>query len=106
MMHMAYKLRFVQKFVQGKTDAFIELEKKFMALEKEIPAFPKGKRFLPCFSKEPLNTLIWECEFATLEDTVSAQQFLENNGLHKDLFDQQVQYFIESYAEIYKTLEE
>lgn len=103
---MAYKLRFVQRFKQDKAEDFIALEKKFIALEKKVPEFPKGKRFLPCLAKEPLNTLIWECEFSTLEEAVKAQLFLEDNTMHKELYDQQVLFFIESYAEIYKTLEE
>lgn len=60
---------------------------------------------MPCFSKEPLNTLIWESEFASLEKAMEAQLFLEKNITHKELFNQQVEYFIESYAEIYKELE-
>lgn len=103
---MAYKLRFVQHFKQDKTEEFLTLEKKFAELERRGPLFPKGRRFTPCFAREPVNTLIWECEFPSLEEAVGAQQFLENNVLHKELFDEQVQYFIDSYTEIYKSLEE
>ena len=103
---MKYKLRFVQRFKQDKADEFLKLEKKFMELEQKEPKFPKGKRFTPYWGKEPMNTLIWECEFSSLEEAVNAQVFLENNVMHKELLDEQIQYFIESYAEIYKSLEE
>jgi hypothetical protein len=103
---MGYKLRFVQHFRQDKADEFIKLEKKFMELEKNNSLFPKGKRFTPYFGREALNTLIWESDFETLEEAVKANQFLKENILHKELYDQQVKYFINSYTEIYKKLED
>lgn len=103
---MTYRLRFVQKFQQSSTEAFMRLEKEFIRLERETPGFPQGHRFTPVFSKEPLNTLIWECDFPSLQKAVEAQQFLDNNSLHKQLFDEQVQYFIESYGEIYCSMED
>lgn len=102
---MAYKLRFVQRFKQDKEKEFMDLEKKFIQLEQTVKEFPKGKRFIPFSGREPVNTLIWECEFPTLEEANQAVDFLGNDPRHEELFKQQVQYFIESYTEIFRTFE-
>lgn len=103
---MPYKLRLVQKFKQSNFKEFMELEKKFIQLEKTIDEFPKGVRFIPYSGREPGNTLIWECDFPTLQDINDAMDFLENDSRHEKLFKQQVEYFLESHVEIYKMLEE
>lgn len=102
---MSYKLRFVQKFQQKDTDAFMELEKIFMKLEQDLSDFPKGRRYVPYIGRESTNTLIWECEFPTLKEAIDANTFLQNDDRHEELFKKQVQYFIESYVEIYKSLD-
>ncbi len=101
---MAYKLRFVQRFQQKNTEAFMELERKFHEYEQKYPEFPKGRRYTPHMGREPENTLIWEAEFDTLEELIKAKQFLENDDRHEDLYRKQVQYFVESYVEIYKSI--
>lgn len=102
---MPYKLRLVQRFEESKRDKFIELERKFMELEKNKEGFPAGRRFLPYMGREALNTLIWECEFPTLEEVNKALSFMSENPYHEELFKQQSQYFKESYVEIYQVLE-
>jgi hypothetical protein len=102
---MQYKLRLVQRFQESKRDHFLELEKKFITLEKTMEGFPKGRRFLPYSGREALNTLIWECEFASMEEVNKALAFMGNNPYHEELFKQQSEYFIESYVEIYKLLD-
>ena len=101
---MAYKLRLVQRFQENKRKEFLELEEKFIQLEKQNPEFPKGKRYLPCTGREPGNTLIWECQFATLEEVLKTLAFLGSNPSHEELFQQQVRFFLESYVEIYQEL--
>ena len=102
---MGYKLRFVQKFEQKNTEAFMELERQFAALEKQYPEFPKGKRYFPYMARDPQNTLVWEADFNTLEDAIEAKLFFENDNRHEDLYSKQVQFFVESYTEIYKSLD-
>ncbi|MGE5612873.1 MAG: hypothetical protein ACM3XR_00545 [Bacillota bacterium] len=99
---MAYKLRYVQHFKQNHFKDFIELEKKFIELENSIKDFPRGKRFLPYMGKEPLNTLIWECEFDSMEELQKAHDLIQNNSSHEELYNKQVRYFLDSYTEIYK----
>jgi hypothetical protein len=101
---MSYKLRFVQRFQESKRAEFLELEKQFAVLERTVCEFPKGKRYLPYSGREAANTLIWECEFETLEDAQKALAFLENDPRHEALYKQQSVYFIESYVEILKEL--
>ncbi len=101
---MSYKLRFVQRFEQKNTEAFMELERKFHEYEQKYPEFPKGKRYTSYIGRDPQNTLIWEAEFDTLEELIEAKLFLENDDRHEDLFQKQVQFFEESYVEIYKSI--
>lgn len=102
---MGYKLRFVQKFQQSGQEEFMELERMFMKLEATLDEFPKGKRYVSYIGREPTNTLIWECEFSTLEEAIGAKVFLENDNRHEALFQKQVMFFVDSYVEIYKSVE-
>jgi hypothetical protein len=99
---MPYKLRFVQKFILSETDAFNTLERQFAEFENQYPEFPKGKRYNPLTGKEPSNTLIWECDFDTLEDLQKAHNFLMNDTRHEDLFKEQAKFMLDAYTEIYK----
>jgi hypothetical protein len=101
---MAFKLRFVQKFQQANAKAFMALEAEFARLEREIPEFPKGKRWVPYLGRDPVNTLVWEAEFPTLQKAIEAKLFFEGDDRHEDLFAKQVVYFIESYVEIYSSV--
>lgn len=101
---MAYKLRLVQYFKAGKVKEFMDLERKFIALEETVPEFPKGRRFIPYSGKEPVNALIWESDFATIEEVQQALFFLENDSRHADLHNQQLAYFLDSFVEIYQSL--
>jgi hypothetical protein len=101
---MSYLLRFVQKFQESNQAEFLELEKKFILLEESTGEFPKGKRYLPYAGREASNTLIWECEFPTLQAVQDAIDLLNRDPRHTELFKQQVKFFEESYVEIYQTL--
>lgn len=99
---MPYKLRFVQKFsVKGK-EAFLEIEKQFDQFETVYPEFPKGKRYLPVSGRESLNTLIWECDFETLDELVKAHSFLNADNRHEELFKKQAEYMVDCYTEIFQ----
>ena len=102
---MVWMLRFVQEFRADCPEKFLSLEQKFMALERDVPGFPRGRRWLPMLGREPKNTLIWESEFSSLEEAAAALLFLENNNSHEALLDEQIKYFVRSYAEIYRSLE-
>ena len=102
---MSYKLRFVQKIEQRNKNEFLELERKFINFEKANPDMPQGKRYLPVSGKESTNTLIWECEFPTLEELTSQLQAIYNDLEHERLLRQQTEYMEDSYAEIYEIFE-
>ncbi|MBE3102541.1 MAG: hypothetical protein IMZ47_09790 [Firmicutes bacterium] len=99
---MAYKLRFVQKISQKDKSSFLELERKFIELERNNPNMPQGKRYLPISGKEPSNTLIWECEFETLEELLKQFNTIYDNPDHEELLQKQVLYMEDSYTEIYE----
>lgn len=102
---MVYKLRFVQKFKKANQALFLHIEKKFIELEKTELGLPIGKRFLPVTGKEASNTLIWEAEFGSMEDVVSALRALEENTQHDELLVEQIEYMSDTYSEIYKQFE-
>jgi len=102
---MPYLLRFVQKFQESNQAAFLELEKSFIKLEESAGEFPKGKRYLPYAGREASNTLIWECEFPTLQAVQDTLDLLNRDPRHAALFQQQVRFFEESYVEIYQTFD-
>lgn len=102
---MSYKLRFVQTFVQGKEKEFSAIEKQFAEFEQKNPNAPKGKRYIPCAGRDASNTLIWECDFATLEEAHKAQVFFLSDQTHEELFQKQAEYIIGTYTEIYRPFE-
>lgn len=101
---MAYKLRFVQRIDQAKKNEFLALEKEFIKFEQENPHMPQGLRYLPVSGKEPTNTLIWECEFDTMEKLTSQLQAIYDDPKHEALLQQQIPFMLDSYTEIYEVL--
>lgn|SRR5665647_1895142 len=99
---MGYKLRFVQKFELGRSPEFIAIEKQFAQFEEQYPEFPKGRRYLPLTGMHPSNTLIWECDFDSLDELHKAHQFLMEDNRHEELFRQQAEYMLDAYTEIYR----
>lgn len=99
---MAYKMRFMQTFDKRDSEAFLALERKFMALEAQTPGMKKGRRFVPVIGRTPVNTLIWEAEFERLADAVSALEAIEGNAEHELLLREQIRFMRDSYVEIYQ----
>ena len=99
---MAYLLRFVQRYRPANKEEFLALEKEFVLLERTTASFPKGRRYLPYSGREPGNTLVWECEFPTMDELRQAMATMEEDEKHEALYRQQVPYFIEAYTEIYE----
>lgn len=101
---MSYKLRFVQTFDKSGSKAFLDLEQKFIQLER-TQQIKTGRRFLPVMGRMPTNTLIWEAEFNSMESALSTLKEIEENADHDALLDEQIIYMKDMYIEIYKELE-
>jgi hypothetical protein len=101
---MPVVLRLIQRFQLSKKQEFIVLEKQFAALEHRR-ILPRGERMTPICSKEPLNTLIWEGKFGTMAEAEQALKLFETSPEHTELFNKQVNYFQDTWAEIYEVLE-
>ena len=99
---MSYKLRFVQVFKHEKAKEFLAIEKQFAAFEVNNPEAPKGKRYIPCAGRDASNTLIWECDFPTLEEAHKAQAFFLRDSRHEALFQTQSEFIVGTYTEIYR----
>ena len=103
---MSYKLRFVQVFKQENIKEYLSIEKQFAEFEKAHPEAPKGKRYLAYAGRDASDTLIWECDFPTLEAVCKAQQFFLTDSQHEELYQKQSAYIVKTYIEIYRPLDE
>lgn len=99
-----YRLRFVQKIKKEYQDRFLEIEKKFIALEQADPSMPQGRRLVPLMGREPTNTLVWEGDFATCEEAMAALASIEANDTHTQLLQEQIGYMAETYTELYRSV--
>lgn len=99
-----YKLRFVQEIKKEDQERFFELEKGFMRLEEDDPALPRGKRYVPIMGRDPTNTLVWEAEFETLEEALSALGAIEASDGHTALLNEQVGCMRRTWTELYRSL--
>ena len=101
---MSYVLRFVQRFRAEDETAFMALEAQFAALERR-KGWPRGRRSRPFAGREPVHTLVWETELATLaavNDTVAA---MGKDPDHERLLKRQVPFFLEAWTEVYEVLD-
>ena len=98
-------MRIIQQFDPAREDQFMVLEHKFAELEQKRPDFPKGKRMQPVSSAEPVNTLIWQCEFPDIETAFMALNFFNGDEAHDALYRQQVEFMKSIRIEFYKTLD-
>jgi hypothetical protein len=102
---MSYILRLVQQYQPSAARVFLELEAEFKDLEHRSPQFPQGKRYQLMSEGEPTNTLVWEGEFASLDDVQNALNKMADDPIHTALFEKQLPYIISTLTEIYKVLD-
>lgn len=102
---MSYILHFVQKYQPSAAEDFFKLEVEFKKLERCSPAFPQGRRFQLLSDGRPTNTMVWEGEFASLDDVQNALKQLADDPAHTELFEKQLPYIVEMHTEIYQVLE-
>src|SRR5438105_4502245 len=101
---MAIKMRILQTYDIGHEKEFLALERKFAALEKRRRDFPTGSRYKPISSTLAVNTLIWECEFPTLDAARRALTLFEGDPEHEALASQQRRFFKEVRIEFLEKL--
>jgi hypothetical protein len=102
---MSYILLLVQQYQPSAAQAFLKLEAEFKELERRSPQFPQGKRYQLLSEGEPTNTLVWEGEFASLDDVQNALNKMAHDPTHTALFEKQLPYIITTRTEIYKVLD-
>jgi len=102
---MAFVLRFVQRYRPEDREVFLKLEAKFAAMERRRKGYPKGRRSQPYAGREETSTLIWECEFPTLEAAQKGLAEMAGDAEHEKLYKEQVPYMTEAYTEIYEVLD-
>lgn len=100
---MAYKMRLIQKYQIGKEDLFWDLEKQFAELEKRRPDFPKGRRYKPVSAMIPLNALIVEWEFQSLDEAKNCLSFFLGDKEHDVLYQKQSPLMEDVMVEFYET---
>ncbi len=102
---MSIIMRIVQQYEPGHEREFMDLEHKFVELEKRRSDFPKGKRMQPVSADEPVNTLIWEHEFPDIDTAFKTLDFFNGDREHDALFQQQVKFIKKVKIEFYKSLD-
>jgi len=101
---MAYVLRFVQRFRAGSEAAFMALEARFAALERR-KGWPRGRRSRPFAGREPVHTLVWECELPTLAAVNDAVGAMAKDPDHARLLRRQIPFFLEAWTEVHEVLD-
>ncbi len=102
---MSYILLLVQQYQPSAAGAFLKLEAEFKELERSTPQFPQGKRYQLLSAGEPTNTILWKCEFDSLDDVQNALKKMADDPTHSALFEKQLPYIVEMRTEIYKVLD-
>jgi hypothetical protein len=102
---MSITMRIIQQFDAANEAAFMELEMAFAELERTRRDFPIGKRMQPIASAEPCNTLIWQCEFPTIEAAHATLAFFNGDPDHEALLVKQLPFFRQVRVEFLKNLE-
>jgi hypothetical protein len=101
---MAYVLRLVQRFRPEDEAAFLALEARFAALERR-KGWPRGRRSRPFAGREPVHTLVWECELPTLAAVNDAVAAMGGDRDHARLLRRQIPFFLEAWTEVYEVLD-
>jgi hypothetical protein len=101
---MAYVLRFVQRFRAQDEAAFMTLEAHFAMLERR-KGWPRGRRSRPFAGREPVHTLIWECELPTLAALNETLARMAADPDHARLLKRQIPFFLEAWTEVYEVLD-
>ena len=102
---MSVTMRIIQQFDAPNENAFMELEKKFAELERSRKDFPKGTRLQPISAAEPCNTLIWQCEFPSIEAAHATLAFFNGDASHEQLLAKQLPFFRQVRVEFLKNLD-
>lgn len=102
---MSVVMRIVQQYDIRREKLWMELEAKFAALEKKRKDFPKGRRLKPISGPYACNTLIWECEFASLNEAKKTLDFFAGDDAHEALLKKQLPLFENAKIEFYDKLE-
>ena len=102
---MAYVLRFIQRYRPADRAAFLDLEAQFAAAESDSNGLAKGQRRQPHSGRQPVDTLIWEAQFPSLEALEAARAHMAASDRHTELFRLQAPLIVEAYTEIDEILE-
>ena len=102
---MSVTMRILQQFDVRKEKEFLELERRFAALEHSRPDLPQGKRMKPISGSEPCNTLVWQGEFASLDEARKALDAFAADDTHEELFAKQSDFFKSVKIEFYENLD-
>ena len=101
---MSVVMRILQTFDARHEREFMELERRFAALEVRRPDYPRGRRLQPIAAAAPCNTLVWEAEFPDLDAARAVLAFFQGDAEHEALFRQQSPLFRDVRVEFYELL--
>jgi len=64
--------RWIHKIAPGKWDEWLEVEKKWDAIERRLGGFPAKRRYRAIFGSEDVNTFVWEREWESFPASEAA----------------------------------
>lgn len=102
---MSVVMRIIQRYDITREAEWMDLERRFAALEHQRPDYPKGRRLKPLAAGEPCNTLIWEAEFPTLDAAKAALEFFAGDAAHEALLEKARPLFEQVRIEFLEKLE-
>jgi len=101
---LAIIMRLIQQYDPRHKAEFHALEKQFAELEHR-GLLPRGERTIPISSKEPANTIVWQCRFESLSAVEKALKLIEDSTEHTELAKKQHPMFQQSWTEFYEVLD-
>ena len=101
---MSVTMRLIQQYDIRYEKEFWDLEKKFIQLEKKRKDYPKPRRMKPIAAGEPINSLIWECEFGSIQEAYDCLNFFAGDEDHEELFVKQVEFFKGQKIEFFENI--
>jgi hypothetical protein len=101
---MTVTVRITQRCPLHARDAFLALERRFVALEGD-GALPAGRRIQPVLTGCPANTMIWEAVFPRAGSAIAALESTTSNPAHAALFEELARYIEDSRVELFEILD-
>jgi hypothetical protein len=101
---MTVILRLAQEVSPGDWEAYLEIERRFAALESRTAA-ARPRRLRPLVGGEPVDMLIWEAEFESAAEAIAGLSAQADDDDHGRLFALQASLIARRRVELFEVLD-